>query len=1320
MKCRIINYAVDLNYDSIDEVINRMSSEGAFIKRPVGIVDKDYYFIYNTLSRNIGNGQHKFDGYGSPISTLGEVDYNQIYGTPWFSSDKVKRSFANYIEYALGTYGPTLSFFNNDPLETQLNTTIPAVVDNFDVNGGLERIIYSNNTSKDTHTGVVNGYITAKTLKRSAYENSKRKNGGITQKLTTFYGLNKKNLENGTWNKHSVDRYVGLYATPDSLFAATTETPAQAILDFVYSDPHERVDIINYIKRELPEDEYITAVGNYGIVNDIGIYHGMLESLTKMQSSNYSENMLNNRYYPSVDLDDIQIPNNTYLSDLLNEENVGLVEDSKARYIRYNIDTILLQSPQYARHWQKAYYDGYGPEAQGGATFDGLGTNNNIFGFVPDITRGGLINQTNLNLLNSQYKTLMARFYSGPEDADPSDQTQSAYSTLYGLSRGRNLLSVAPDSSQNYTNPYCRVWTFHHQYSKYSDGIRPLRTSGGHLMTPGSLSKNTNESDWRHFRGTHKMPEGSQIDGGQRLDKYGVLDQHTGLVQITPKAGEDGVPLKQHKAQNCMLSIENLAWKDSYIRGKDFQEFGLSPEQMGPFGGRIMWFPPYEVNFSESSTADWSQEAFIGRGEKIYTYTDTERQGTLSFTMLIDHPAILNYWDRRQETDSVGDVDDVSSKEQQLLRFFAGCDILKARRLNPETREIINEQKVTEESAVETSGRTSVATLFVYFPHNYSGINDKVDGTGIVHPIYYLANGLTTQLFHNGSSGDVSDMTTFLGYKYSNNGTTIGGYEIRPNVGISIINSPTSVKEDNIVAINMPTDASEGQTQIMFIKKDGNVEVEETTKSTKAPTKKPTTGKTETKKVIKTGHKWYYRVDDSYKDIITEEKNCIDSTSYALNGKDGYTAAVSNKLFKDVTVDKLYSFADLVKVVHSDQNFDAEGTATNNDKIKELDRIIKETNITDIKIVGYAATNEATENTRNALMQDRATMIERWLRHQIGENEIKFSTSIGTVGSSSQNSNDLNTKLMRCVRIDINYSEEESTTVQEGFKEQNYTETTSAGTDNNLVGSATQPGQNTSGSLATTVTEDKPTAPNIPNSGLQIPKPPTLGESGVFNNVQVQQVATVDKQERMGITKPVIEQKKTIVHDNICRYDTEARFFNQLKDNDPVAFNKISQRIKNFDPAFHSMSPEGFHSRLTFLHQCTRQGPTIGATDNLGFKSANNMAFGRPPVCILRIGDFFYGKVIIKSVDFKYDSNNGMQWDLNPEGIGVMPMMCKVTMQVYIIGGQDLSGPVARLQNATSFNYYANTGVYDNRAEIAEYDENGNMIQFKPFEPRIK
>jgi hypothetical protein len=178
------------------------------------------------------------------------------------------------------------------------------------------------------------------------------------------------------------------------------------------------------------------------------------------------------------------------------------------------------------------------------------------------------------------------------------------------------------------------------------------------------------------------------------------------------------------------------------------------------------------------------------------------------------------------------------------------------------------------------------------------------------------------------------------------------------------------------------------------------------------------------------------------------------------------------------------------------------------------------------------------------------------------------------------------------------------------------------------------------------------------------------------------------------------------------RYDDEYKFFDKIHENAPFAEKLLSDRIKIFNPAFHSMSPEGFSARLNFLHQCTRQGPTLSASQSMG-ENATNLSFGRPPVCILRVGDFYYTKIIINSINIDYDP---LQWDLNDEGIGVMPMMANINIGFDFIGGSDLSGPISRLQNALSFNYYANGSVYDNRAEQVEYKD-GTMGKVKSFKP---
>ena len=98
-------------------------------------------------------------------------------------------------------------------------------------------------------------------------------------------------------------------------------------------------------------------------------------------------------------------------------------------------------------------------------------------------------------------------------------------------------------------------------------------------------------------------------------------------------------------------------------------------------------------------------------------------------------------------------------------------------------------------------------------------------------------------------------------------------------------------------------------------------------------------------------------------------------------------------------------------------------------------------------------------------------------------------------------------------------------------------------------------------------------------------------------------------------------------------------------------------------------------------------------------KYAGNLAFGRPPYCILRIGDFFYTKIVITSLSIRYENNGGVQWDLNQEGAGVQPMYADVSINFNFIGGQDLSGPVERLQNAVTANYYANASVYSRHSD---------------------
>lgn len=180
-------------------------------------------------------------------------------------------------------------------------------------------------------------------------------------------------------------------------------------------------------------------------------------------------------------------------------------------------------------------------------------------------------------------------------------------------------------------------------------------------------------------------------------------------------------------------------------------------------------------------------------------------------------------------------------------------------------------------------------------------------------------------------------------------------------------------------------------------------------------------------------------------------------------------------------------------------------------------------------------------------------------------------------------------------------------------------------------------------------------------------------------------------------TKPSIDVLKKI----IMKVLSECYYFKQLEEDSPLQFSSLREKLRYFHPAFHSMTPEGLNSRLTFLQQCVRPGDTIpvkGLSDENDL-NARNSTFGPPPICVLRIGDFFHSKVIIRDVNITYDEN---VWDLNPEGIGVQPMIANVTLQVNFIGGHGMQNPVEKLQNALTSNFYANTEVYDQRSTVTE------------------
>jgi hypothetical protein len=189
-------------------------------------------------------------------------------------------------------------------------------------------------------------------------------------------------------------------------------------------------------------------------------------------------------------------------------------------------------------------------------------------------------------------------------------------------------------------------------------------------------------------------------------------------------------------------------------------------------------------------------------------------------------------------------------------------------------------------------------------------------------------------------------------------------------------------------------------------------------------------------------------------------------------------------------------------------------------------------------------------------------------------------------------------------------------------------------------------------------------------------------------------VETITQVQRDNITKRVLRKLLS-----------ECDYFDMIKEETPMVFDNLKDKLQFFDPAFHSMTPEGLNSRLTFLQQCMRPGESIPTIKTVNGQSvaqydvAVNTAFGAPPILILRVGDFFNTKIAPNSLSITYEN-----LDINPEGIGVQPMIANITLGFNMLGGAGLKEPVDKLQNALTFNYYANTEMYDERADATDIE----------------
>jgi outer membrane protein OmpA-like peptidoglycan-associated protein len=689
---------------------------------------------------------------------------------------------------------------------------------------------------------------------------------------------------------------------------------------------------------------------------------------------------------------------------------------------------------------------------------------------------------------------------------------------------------------------YCRVFTKDTPYYTYAD----LQKTDG-ITTSG-----------RRFAS-------SVLDNTYNLNIAPM--RNPGSSNIQPGAGGNLV------AKKYMFSIENLAWRTSSRPGFRVQDLPVC--EQGPNGGRVMWFPPYEIKFSDTSQAGWNKTSFLGRPEPMYTYKDTSRTGTLSWKMIVDHPSVLNLV-VDQQLKGVG-----REKMNSILdSFFAGCvkyDIYelakKFNRIPVEKlytyQEILSDPRLTEEE---------LRKVYTEIPAE----NNTTTGEG---------NGATVGGAQTEYTGGFDTKYLNLGFYFENDqpnpktnqSTTTENFQNLFNTYTSETNIKTYVNKANNLFSTTDTNRNVESFFNTVVKSNFNLVAENFVKDAL--------------------------------DIIENQKGTI---SIVLEGS---ASALAKKSYnKTLSARRIVSVKNYFKTTGLSKYLEKEFKIIGENAQGELETIVFPKTAS-----GTDNLTDGTVNTSSAGSFGEQVSCTENIKATAGPNSGKVINDGSEIYSVDA---------MACRRVAI-------------------------------------------GSIKVTI-QPPPPAPE-----------PKKEQSVTGVNVPIPKETKTVKEEKMeGIGKKILRDLLS-----------ECDYFEMIKESSPMIYDNIKQKIKHFNPAFHSMTPEGLNGRLNFLNQCVRPGetiPTIGTDNKPKYNDAVNTSFGAPPVLILRIGDFFNTKIIPNSMQFSYEP---LVLDLNPEGIGVQPMIANVTMSFDIIGGMGLAKPVEELQNALSFNYYANTEVYDERAK---------------------
>ena len=677
---------------------------------------------------------------------------------------------------------------------------------------------------------------------------------------------------------------------------------------------------------------------------------------------------------------------------------------------------------------------------------------------------------------------------------------------------------------------YCRVFTKDTPYYTYNDlqKVDGITTSGRKFA--GSVFDNTfnlNISPTRNPGSTNIIADGPNGIGGY--------------------------------AKKYMFSIENLAWRTSSKQGYTYDELPVC--EKGPNGGRVMWFPPYDLKFNDTSTANWTETSFLGRPEPIYTYKDTKRTGSLSWKIIVDHPSVMNTIVEKQlkgnNKDRVNSIID---------SFFAGCvkyDIYElAKKFNTvPTKDLYTYQTILNNPNLD---KNTAKDVMDSLPSEASVGTSTQPGNSIPKSNPELSIADLDSKYNNFAFYFDNDVP---GPRNKTNPIPSSTYKSDYD------NYTSSMNQDQYVAISSKT----------FSPSSSNLNVKEFFQNVVV----------DNFNYINTGF-----IEDSFK-ILSEKTGTIKVSLRAAA-----SAPATTPYNETLSKRRANSVIDYLKTT----------------KLGEF--------ITD-KTLSFGSIDTLGEDD---------TAIPKSSKNGFGAAVTCTQDIKDKNGKSTHNSQWYSVAAMACRRVVI-------------------TDITVTAVDKPVI-----------------IEEPPVVIAPVPEKKLEKPKPePTY---------------RTEKTIKEGISKLILRKLLS-----------ECDYFDVVKQEVPMLYDSIQEKIKYFNPAFHSMTPEGLNSRLTFLNQCVRPGetiPVIGDKGQIVQNDALNTSFGAPPVLVLRIGDFYNCKIIPKNVAFAYEP---LVFDLNPEGIGIQPMIANVTLSFDLIGGMGLEKPVEELQNALSFNYYGNTEIYDERAK---------------------